>query len=166
MRNVAGNGSLEDEVVLSADRLVAHSYDFGTNCNILVAEILADGGVETLAGDDVVVADELCGELRRRRGVEVNRRAGLLNSALVEQVNSIGHNHCFILVVSYEYGGDVQLLLNSSYLNLEVVTKQCVDCRKRFVKKQNLRFGYHCSCKGNALLLTAGKLHWELVYFL
>ena len=62
VRNVAGNGSLEDEVVLSADGLVAHSYDFGTNCNILVAEILADGGIEALAGDDVVVADELRGE--------------------------------------------------------------------------------------------------------
>ena len=43
-------------------------------------------------------------------------------------------------------------------VNQQAGAKLCIKCRKRFVKQKDFRFVYKCTCNGDALLLSAGKL--------
>ena len=107
---------------------------------------------------DVVMADEGCGKPGLGIRIEVDGPSGLLNPAVVHEVDPVAHDHGFLLVVGDEDGRDAQFLLDPSDLDLQGVAEQGVDCGKRFIQKQDLGSGDKCPGQSRALLLSAGQL--------
>ncbi len=106
---------------------------------------------------DVALADEVRHERVDRFVVYIYRRACLLYFAFAHHDNGIAQREGFFLVVGDVYEGDAQLLVHLFQLHLHVLAHLEVQCGKRLIEEQHLRFVDDGAGYGDTLLLSAGE---------
>ena len=111
-----------------------------------------------LAGQHVGGADEGVDEQRARRVVDFRRRAELLEPALVEHGDAVGHGQRLFLVVRHQDGGGAGEALDALDLDLHVEAQVLVERRERLVEQQDARLDGERAGERDALLLAAGEL--------
>ena len=107
--------------------------------------------------------DERHHELVRRRLVELPRRAGLLDAAVVHDDDLLGDLHRLLLVVGDEDGGDVDLLVQPAQPLAQLRADLGVEGAEGLVEQQHLRLDRERARQRHALLLAAGELGWVAV---
>ncbi len=108
--------------------------------------------------DEVRVADEARDPLRRRRVVDLARRADLLDVAAVHHDDAIGHRERLLLVVRDVDERDADLLLDPLQLDLQLLAHLEVERAERLVEEQDARVHHERTCERDALLLAAREL--------
>ena len=103
-------------------------------------------------------ADEAGGETRCRTRIDFRRRCVLLDMAVAQQHDLVGHAHGLGLVVRDVQHGDAQPALQRQDLAPHVGTKLRVQVRQRFVHQADRRLGDDRAAERDALLLSAGEL--------
>ena len=106
----------------------------------------------------VDVADEVGDEARRRRFVDVARRADLQEAALAHDGDARGHGHGFFLVVRDHHAGHADLLDDVHQLDLRFLAQLLVQRAQRLVQQQQLRLLGQAARQRHALLLAARQL--------
>src|SRR3954447_24448478 len=108
--------------------------------------------------DQVRRANEISHERCRRSLVDFFGRTNLLNLALVEDGNPVGHRERLVLVMRDEDERDADLPLQVLQLDLHVFTQFAVEGAERFVEQQDARPVHQRPGEGAALSLPAGEL--------
>ncbi len=93
-----------------------------------------------------------------RMVVDLERRADLLDPALVHHHDAVGHRQRFFLVVRHVDGGDAELALQRADLLAQRHADLGVERRERLVEQQHLRLDGERAGERHALLLAAGEL--------
>ena len=118
------------------------------------AEVAVDAGHSSV--QDVVVSDEPGDELAFRLFVEYFRRGDLLDAAVLEDGDAIGHGHGFLLIVGHVDDGHPQGPLDAPHLELHLLAQPPVQGSQRFVHQNQARLEHQRPGDGHALLLAAG----------
>ncbi len=103
-------------------------------------------------------ADEACGKTGRRARIDLCRRCVLLDMAIAQQHDLVGHAHRLGLVMRHVQHGDPQPTLQRQDLAAHVGAKLRIEVRQRFVHQADRRLGNDGAAEGHTLLLAAGKL--------
>ncbi len=103
-------------------------------------------------------ADEAGGETGRRTRIDLGRRRVLLDVAVAQQHDLVGHAHRLGLVVRDVQHGDAQPTLQRQDLAPHVGAKLCIEVRQRFIHQADRRLGDDGAAECHALLLAAGQL--------
>ena len=103
-------------------------------------------------------ADEAGDEEVGRRVVELERRADLLDAAVVHDDDLVGHGHRLDLVVGDVDGGGLQPLVQVLDLGAHRDAELGVEVRERLVEQEDLRVADDGAAHGDALALAAGEL--------
>ena len=114
--------------------------------------------VDHQAVENVALADEVRNEGVLRLVVNIDRRADLLDLALVHDDDRIAHGERLLLVVRDKDERDADRLLNLLQLTLHVLAQLEIERGKRLIEQQHLRFIRECAGDCDTLLLTAGEL--------
>ena len=110
------------------------------------------------AGEQVGRADEAGDEDARRRGVDLLRRADLLDLAAAHHGDAVAHRQRLALVVGDEDERDPDLALDPLELDLHRLAQLEVEGGERLVEQQGARQVDERPGQGDALLLAAGQL--------
>ena len=111
-----------------------------------------------LGGEEIVFADEARDEQIGRPVVERARRAALLDAALVEDGDPVGHGQRFALVMGDVEHRHPQLAMNAADLVLQLFAQRFVERPQRLVHQHRLRLEHQRPGHRDALLLAAGQL--------
>ncbi len=103
----------------------------------------------------VDAADEIGHEGAGRLTVHLQRRAHLLDHAVVHHHDAVGHAQRLFLVVRHHDGRDPQLALQALDLLAQLHPHDGIQCRQGFVQQQQARRGGQRPRQRNALLLPA-----------
>ena len=103
-------------------------------------------------------ADEAGGKTGRRARIDLCRRCVLLDMAIAQQHDLVGHPHRLGLVMRHVQHGDPQPTLQRQDLAAHVGTKLSIEVRQRFIHQADRCFGNDGAAEGHTLLLAAGKL--------
>ena len=103
-------------------------------------------------------ADEARDEEVRRHVVEVERRADLLDAAVVHDDDLVGHGHRLDLVVGDVDRRRLQPLVQVLDLGAHRDAQLGVEVRERLVEEEDLRVAHDRPAHGDALALAAGEL--------
>ena len=95
--------------------------------------------LDELALEDVHRADEIGDELGARELVDLRRRAGLDDLAVIHDADAAGERHRLLLVVGDDDEGDAELVLQADELELRVLAQLLVERAQRLVEQQQLR---------------------------
>ena len=106
-------------------------------------------------------ADELSDEQIVRTVVQLERRADLLDDAVVHDDNAVGHRHRLDLVVGDIDGRRLQPLVQRLDLRAHLHAKLRIEVRQRLVEQEHLRIANDRPAHRDALPLAAGKLARE-----
>ena len=118
----------------------------------------AGHGVEHPSAHEAERADERGDEAGTRRVVDLERRAHLLDPALVHHHDPVRHRQGFLLVVGDVDRGDAERLLQRADLLAQRDADLGVQGRQGLVEQQHLRLDRERPGQGHALLLAAGEL--------
>ncbi len=113
------------------------------------------------AADTVGVAHEAGDEGIARLLVELARRAGLRDSALVHHDDAVGHGHRFRLVVRDVHDRQRQPLLQVADLLAHLPAQPRVEIGQRFVEEQHAGFEHERARDRHALLLPARQFRGQ-----
>ena len=91
--------------------------------------------------------------------VELARGVDLLDAALVEDGDAVGHRQRLVLVVGDEDEGDAELALQLLQLALHLLAQLQVERAQRLVEQQHAGLVDQRARQGHALALAAGQLH-------
>ena len=127
MRQTDNNMSLDCRAAFSLNRFCADINDFRTECYVCTFTVNACHLLECINRHHVVMADECCCKLGNRFCIHLCRCSGLFNLAVVHQMDHIGHNHGFILVMGNKDSCHIQFLLNTSDLNLQGMSQKGIN---------------------------------------
>ena len=97
--------------------------------------------------------NRLCGLV-----VEIERRADLLDEAVVHHDDLVGHGHGFDLVVGDIDRGGLQPLMQFLDLGAHLHPQLGVEVRQRLVEQEHLRIAHDRAAHGDALALAAREL--------
>ena len=89
--------------------------------------------------------------------VDLDRRADLLDAALVEHGDAIGHRQCLVLIVGDEDEGDADLALDLLELDLHLLAQFQVECAEGLIEEQHLRAVHERPRERDPLTLAAGE---------
>ncbi len=103
-------------------------------------------------------ADEAVDEQGARLVVDCDRRAELLDLALVHDGDPVGDAHRLVLVMRHEDGREAQGPLQALDLDLHVETKVAIERGERFVEQQDRGLDGQRAGQCHPLLLTAREL--------
>ena len=103
-------------------------------------------------------ADEAHHELRRRVLVEVHRRPGLLDAALVHDHDLLGDVHRLLLVVGDEDRRHVDLVVEAAQPVAQLLADLRVERAEGLVEQQHLRLDRERPGQRHALALPAREL--------
>ena len=92
------------------------------------------------------------------RVVELERRADLLDDAVVHDDDAVGHGHRLDLVVGDVDGGGLQPLVVLLDLRAHLHAELGVEVGERLVEEEDLGVAHHRAAHGDALALAAGEL--------
>ena len=106
----------------------------------------------------VIAAHKLSGEQRRRAAVHLLRRPLLLNDAIVQQQNTIGDGHCFILIVGDHQRRQAQLNDQLAQKHPRLFAQLGVKVGERFIQQDHRRVVNQRPTDGHPLLLATGEL--------
>ena len=112
-------------------------------------------GVERGALDHVARADEARDEFRARAVIDVLRRAGLLDLAVVHHRDHVGGGHRLRLVVRDVDGGVAILVVQPPHLEAHFLAQVGVEIGQRLVEQQRLWLDDQRARQRDALLLAA-----------
>ena len=70
--------------------------------------------------------------------------------------HSVGHFDGFVLIVSHDDAGEVQLLVQAAQPAPQLVAHLAVQRTERLIQQQHLRIHGHGARQGHPLLLAAG----------
>src|SRR5208282_4457728 len=118
--------------------------------------LLLAAGDRTL--EEVRFAHEGGDEAIGRAVVELGGSAKLLDAALVQHGDAVGHHQRLALVVRDVDEGDAELLVKALYLELHILAQLLVERTQRLVHEEHARIEDDGARKGHALLLAAGEL--------
>ena len=90
--------------------------------------------------------------------VELERRADLLDDAVVHHHDLVGHGHGLDLVVRDVDGRGLQPLVQLLDLGAHLHAQLGVEVGQRLVEQEHLRIAHDRAAHGDALALAAGKL--------
>lgn len=82
------------------------------------------------------------------------------NSPAAHFDHAVGKNGSVVSVMRDVDHRQMEGLLQADEFRSQLGAKLRVKTRKRLVQQQNTRLANDCSCKGNTLLFSAGKLVW------
>ncbi len=105
------------------------------------------------------VPDEIGDERRRRKTIDLLRRADLVDHALVHDDDAVGHGERLLLVVRHHDGGDAEAALQRADLIAQAHAHLGVEGGERLVEEEQARRGRERARQRHALLLPAGELH-------
>ena len=117
---------------------------FASNLHVSIEEV---GGAEEVGNETIDGAV-----------VKVHGRSHLLQNPLVEHGDPIRDGVGFLLVVSHEDGGQLQLPLQLENLTPHLNAQVGVQIGQRLVQQQDPGLDDDGAGKGHSLLLAAGKL--------
>src|SRR5690606_12002248 len=144
------------------DRLARRADLDRQRLNLLAARGAHDAALaitaDQLAGQSVVLTDEVRDEGIARLLVEVARRGYLLDLALMEYRHPVGHGQRLALVVGHVDHGHAQALVDVLDLHLHVLAQLLVQRTERLVHQHQLRLEHQGASQRHALLLAAGEL--------
>ena len=103
-------------------------------------------------------ADEAGGKTGCRARVDLRRRCVLLDMAIAQQHDLVGHTHRLGLVMRHVQHGDPQPTLQRQDLAAHVGTKLRIEVRQRLIHQADRRLGNDGAAERHTLLLAAGKL--------
>ena len=103
-------------------------------------------------------ADERGDEAVRRRVVELDGRADLLDDPLVEDRHAVGDGERLLLVVGHKDRGDAELSLQREQLAAHVDAQLRVEIGKRLVEQQHLGLDRDGASERDTLLLATREL--------
>ena len=136
--------------------------EFGHRCAVRLAgdEGAAIGVPTGLHGQKVHAggADEAGDEDGGRLFVDVDRRADLLDLALVHNHQAVAEGHGFELVVGDVEAGGAELSLQALDLDAHLHAELGVQIGERLVEQEGGRIADNGAAHGDALALTAGEL--------
>jgi hypothetical protein len=118
-----------------------------------VCRRLDDGGGKHVGGADEVGHEEVGGIL-----VHLDRRSDLTDSSVLQHDDPVTHGQSLVLVVRYEDGRDVDLLLQPLEPFSRAIAQFGVEVRERLVQQQQVRRMREGPGECHTLLLTAGEL--------
>ena len=127
--------------------------DHSTVCGLedcLFAASLGYGGRQRIG-----FAEEVGGKDRGGPEVELGGSTDLLDARIVHETDTIGHHHCFLLIVSHVQYGDAEILVQMLDLALQRVAKFLVERAERLVHQDDGRLVDGAACKSDTLLLSA-----------
>ena len=116
-----------------------------------------------MTGEHVRLTDERGDERTRRLVVELVRCGELLDPALVDHGDAIGHHQRFLLVVRDVENRHAERLLQALDLELHLLAKLAVEGTEWLVHERQSGFEHHRPGEGDALLLPAAQLAREAV---
>ena len=90
--------------------------------------------------------------------VKLERRADLLDQAVMHDDDLVGHGHGLDLVVGDVDRGGLQPLMQLLDLGAHLHAQLGVEVGERFVEQKHLRIAHDGAAHGDALALAAGKL--------
>ena len=90
--------------------------------------------------------------------VEVERRADLLDAALAEDDDAVGHGHRLDLIVRHIDDRRFEIAVQLGKLDPHLHAQRRVEVRQRLVEQENLGVAHDGAADGDALALAAGKL--------
>ena len=90
--------------------------------------------------------------------VELERRADLLDQAVMHHHDLVGHGHGLDLVVGDVDGRRLQALVQLLDLGAHLHAQLGVEVRQRLVEQEHLRIAHDGAAHGDALALAAGEL--------
>src|SRR5262249_16314066 len=103
----------------------------GVGIDLRGTETIEDDGAEARgvdgAGEEVAVADEFADEAGARPVVDFERRSHLLELALAEDGDAVGHRHGLTLVVGDVDHGDADLAVDPLELDLHLLAQVLVE---------------------------------------
>ena len=108
--------------------------------------------------DDVRHADEAGDEFALGVLVHLRRRPDLLDPALVEDCDAIGHRQRLLLIVRHVDERDADLALDRLELDLHLLAKLEVERTERLVEEQYARLVHDRARERDALPLAPGEL--------
>ena len=111
-----------------------------------------------LARQHILAAEELRNVAVVRTGVDVARRPGLLDLALLHHHDDVGERDRLELGVGDVNEGDPKLALHAAQLLPHLHAKLFVQRGQRLVEQQHPRLGDRRAGQRDALLLAAGQL--------
>ena len=106
----------------------------------------------------VVAAHEAGDEFAGRPVVDVQRRAHLLDAAVVHHHHGVGQRHGLFLRVRHVHEGQAQLLLPAAQFGAHLHAQERVQRRQGFVQQQGARLGDQGARQCHPLLLAAAEL--------
>ena len=115
----------------------------------------ADGAVQEIHGRR---ADEAGDEQVLRPIIKLERRADLLDQAVMHHHDPIGHGHGLDLVMGDVDGGGLEALVQFLDLGAHGDAQLGVEIRQRLVEQENLRIAHNGAPHRDALALAAGQL--------
>src|SRR5438067_2384516 len=108
--------------------------------------------------EEIAVADELADEPVHRPVVDIERGADLLDAAVAEHRDPIGHRHRFALVMRHVDHGDAELAMDALDLHLHLLAQVLVERAERLVEQHHVRIEDEPARERDALLLTTRQL--------
>src|SRR5438067_8816618 len=110
------------------------------------------------AGEEVAVADELAHESGARAMIHLERRRRLLERAVAEDRDAVGHRHRLGLVVCHVHHRDADLAVDALELDLHLLAQILVQRAERLVQQEHFRVEDKAPRERDALLLAPGEL--------
>ena len=102
-------------------------------------------------------------EAAQRLAVDLERRADLLDIALVHHADAVGDRQRLLLVVGDVDGGDAEAALDVADILAQLDAQLRVEIGQRLVHEQQRRADRHGARQADALLLAAGHLGRQAV---
>src|SRR3989454_2286711 len=115
------------------------------------------------SGEEAAVADELAHESGARPVIHLERRRRLLERAVAEDRDTVGHRHRLGLVVSHVHHCDAHLAVDALELDLHLLPQFLVERSERLVQQEHVRVEDEAPGERDALLLAAGQLARMLI---
>ncbi len=114
--------------------------------------------LDELALEDIHGADEIGDELRGGKFVNLGRRAGLDDLAVIHDADAARQGHGLFLIVRDDEEGHTELVLQADQLELRVLAQLLIERAQGLIEQQQLRPLDQRARERDALALAAGQL--------
>src|SRR5206468_6392449 len=95
--------------------------------------------------------------------VDLGRRSDLLDDAVLHYNDAVGQRQCLVLIVRDIDRGAIELAVDAPNLRTRLDAQLGIEIRQRLVHEDQRRLDDDGARNGDALLLAAGELTWQLV---
>jgi hypothetical protein len=114
--------------------------------------------LDQLAFEHIHRADEIRDEFRTWKFVDLRRRAGLNDFAVVHDADAARQSHGLLLIVGHDHEGHAELILQADQLELRVLAQFLVERAQGLVEQQQLGPLDQRTRQRHALTLAARQL--------